>query len=209
MGGDILNKTYPRGRKAIRKKQNEDSSKEMKQVQRDIRSERNVHWKMAVEALLRKEGTAKLGIKVEEAGLVVAYRVGPNDWSTSTVPMRMNRPYHQIADHLQETHGIPAGVRLGKDGSVHLSDGDPKDKLEVAMLPISLVVVGKTREGIWCSEVANAAVPLFAQILGEAVSQAKRTIVQQAKSWASRRIRVLGDYTSQHVDLVRDIDSDE
>lgn len=80
---------------------------------------------------------------------------------------------------------------LGQDGSVYLLDGGPKDKLEVAMLPIALVVAGKTREGIGCGEVAPAAVSLFAKILGQHTSQVTHAAVQQATSWRVKKSEFL------------------
>lgn len=191
------------------KKKHVDSSEETKRVRRDIRLGRNLYWKKAVECLLIPKRTAKLGIKVREAGLIFVCRNGPRDWAFVVKPMGIIKPYREIAGHLRETHGIPTGFKFSQDGSVELTDGDVQQKLEVAMLPIGLVVVGETPENLWSSEVALPAAKLFAQIAGQNETEMTRAFYEQALAWASERIRDLSGQSRQAADLVRNIDTDE
>lgn len=195
--------------KATREETITECSDEIRSVRDNIRSGRDPLWKMAVENLLLGERTAKMGLKIEEVGLIIAYRTGPHEWTTGIQFMKTDRPYDQIADHLRETHGIPAGFHLGEHDSVELIPGDPKQKLEAAMIPIGLVVVGKSRDDLWADEVVPVATTLLAQIQGRDKTDITGETVKQACSWASKRIRLLSGQSPLSADLVRDIDTDK
>lgn len=193
----------------MRENNSTECSEEMRQVKDDVRSGRNLHWKKAVESLLLGGRTTKMGLKIEEVGLIIAYRTGPHEWTMGIQFMKTDRPYDQIADHLRETHGIPAGFHLGEHDSVELIPGDPKQKLETAMIPIGLVVVGKPLEDLWADEVVPVSASLLAQIQGRDKTDVTGEIVKQACFWASERIRVLSGQSPLSADLVRDTDTDK
>jgi len=161
-------------------------SEEVKQLRHDIRTERNALWSQAVNALFASERTSKLCLKIEEAGLIVSYRAGLNEWKTTIRSIPIEKPYRRIANHLREARGIPR-VRFGENGSVEVRDGDPKHELEIAMFPIGLVVVGSSPEGVWCHEMIPVAVFTLATTLRRLgqVTESGCLAVNQTPLWIS------------------------